>query len=160
MVTVIIWELFNLVIWYSYLLKIWQDWRLVTHGRRPTRPRKNPRKNPRWSPRFGWPPWASIQDSALRKGWMEHIYSGWDRNAGTVPISCSCVFFVFPLFDMIAGWCFGCHFLLSHILEMSSSLNWRTHILQWGGPTTNQYWWCSIYLFSSDQWDLYGYILW
>ena len=37
---------------------------------------------------------------------------------------------------VISGWWFGCHFLFSHILGMSSSQ--LTHIFQRGGPTTNQ----------------------
>ena len=40
------------------------------------------------------------------------------------------------LFLREAGWWFGCHFLFSHILGMSSSQ--LTNIFQRGGPTTNQ----------------------
>ena len=34
------------------------------------------------------------------------------------------------------GWCFGCHFLFSHILGRIIPIDF--HILQRGGPTTNQ----------------------
>ena len=39
-----------------------------------------------------------------------------------------------------SGWWFGCHFwhFPINIGNISSSLNWRSHIFQRGGPTTNQ----------------------
>ena len=37
----------------------------------------------------------------------------------------------------ITGWWFGCHFLFSHSVG-NNHPNWRTHIFQRGGPTTNQ----------------------
>ena len=50
----------------------------------------------------------------------------------------------------ISGWWFGCHFLFSHILGISSSQ--LTNIFQRGGPTTNQIY---IYILHGNIGDLW-----
>ena len=40
------------------------------------------------------------------------------------------------IFQLDTGWWFGCHFLFSHILQIIIPTDF--HILQRGGPTTNQ----------------------
>ena len=38
----------------------------------------------------------------------------------------------------VTGWWFGCHCFFFPIYWVSNHPNWRTHIFQRGGPTTNQ----------------------
>ena len=38
-----------------------------------------------------------------------------------------------------SDWWFGCHFFYFCICWVANHPNWRTHIFQRGGPTTNQY---------------------
>ena len=38
----------------------------------------------------------------------------------------------------LTGWWFGCHFLNFPMYWVANHPNWRTHIFQRGGPTTNQ----------------------
>ena len=44
----------------------------------------------------------------------------------------------YPIFQLIAGWWFGCHFFFSHILGIIIPMDF--HIFQRGGPTTHQQW--------------------
>ena len=60
-------------------------------------------------------------------------------------------------FQSLTGWWFGCHFLLSHQYWVSHHPNWRTPILQRGGPTTNQY---NIIPMSTYHNKLYQYEPW
>ena len=53
----------------------------------------------------------------------------------------------------VTGWWFGCHFLFSHILGISSSQ--LTNIFQRGGPTTNQ---VSIYIYIPYDWIHHGWV--
>ena len=41
--------------------------------------------------------------------------------------------------QLLTGWWFGCHFLFSHKNWECHHPNWRPHIFQRGGPTTNQF---------------------
>ena len=70
--------------------------------------------------------------AALFFGWWSHI-SGWWCGEDTLR-GCLSMW----IFGMITGWWFGCHFLFSQKYWEFHHPNWRTHIFQRGGPTTNQ----------------------
>ena len=48
---------------------------------------------------------------------------------------------------LVGGWWFGCRFLMFPIYWVSNHPNWRTHIYQRGGWTTNQIWWFHVQRF-------------
>ena len=92
------------------------DWKVVSHTFRPNLSR-----------------WFF---AVLGRGFLAH-HSVYRQNSSAI---CTANLVRGHLHEISSGWWFGCHFLFSQKYWECHNPNWRSHIFQRGGWTTNQSW--------------------